>query len=242
MRWTAFLPLAATSMLASPGLASVLSFTDLSDWRSAAGLPGPGTDASANQFSAWATAEHIEDFTSIPDQLSAIGGTISNGTSTWWGWGASSGSAAGAVGMGTGPGGSRMLYAAPAGAALQFDFPAVSTASGGFLSGLHGFGGNFRFFSVSGMALNGRLIISMSSGESVIRNFSAVDSFAGFWLTSPDATITGVTVQPFGNAVGGAYVGAHALYLGYAGSVVPAPGAIALLGAAGLVGAIRRRS
>ncbi|MFM8641104.1 MAG: hypothetical protein ACKOEL_10785, partial [Planctomycetota bacterium] len=74
---------------------------------------------------------------------------------------------------------------------------------------------------------------------SLVRNFGGADPFAGFWLTDTTATIASVTVTPFGNAPAGMYVGAHTLYLGYAG--IPAPGAIVLLGAAGLIASNRRR-
>jgi hypothetical protein len=55
-------------------------------------------------------------------------------------------------------------------------------------------------------------------------------------------TITGLTLEPFSGSTSNYYIGAHTLFLGYAGvALVPAPGAIALLGAAGLVGWSRRR-
>jgi hypothetical protein len=47
--------------------------------------------------------------------------------------------------------------------------------------------------------------------------------------------------MPYGLTPPDFSIGIQDLYLGYAGVPVPAPGALALLGAAGLVGLARRR-
>jgi len=60
----------------------------------------------------------------------------------------------------------------------------------------------------------------------------------GFWVADPNQTITSFKVQPMGTAAA-YFVGAETMYLGTA--VVPAPGAIALLGAVGLLSGARRR-
>ena len=89
--------------------------------------------------------------------------------------------------------------------------------------------------------MSGRIILRLSTGESIIRNFNNDEAFAGFWLTDPYSTITGLTLEPFSGSTANYFIGAHTLYLGYAGVAIPAPGAIALLGAAGLIGWTRRR-
>lgn len=237
---TNLLALSLVASITSAASSAVVTFSDLADWRSAAGLPGLDTYSGANLFSAWSTAEHIEDFSSLAVQTTVAGGSISNGTGTWWNWSATNASAAGSVGIGNFPSGNT-LFASPTGTSLRFNFSA-GTPGGGIVSGVHGFGGNFSFFSASGSDQNGRLVIALSTGESIVRNFGGADPFAGFWLTDTTATITSVTVTPFGNAPAGMIVGAHSLHIGYAGATpIPAPGAIALLGAAGFIASNRRR-
>jgi len=236
---TNLLALSLVASMTSAASSAVVSFSDLDDWRSAAGLPG-GTDPSGNLFSAWSTDEHIENFSSLAVQTTVAGGSISNGTGIWWNWTATNASAAGSVGIGNFPTG-HTLFASPTGTSLRFSFSA-GTPDVGIVSGVHGFGGNFSFFSASGSDQNGRLVIALSTGESIVRNFGGADPFAGFWLTDTTATIMSVTVTPFGNAPAGMFVGAHSLHIGYAGATpIPAPGAIVLLGAAGLVASNRRR-
>jgi len=238
---TNLLALSLVASMSSAASSAVVAFSDLADWRSAAGLPGPDTYPGANLFSGWSTAEHIEDFSSLPAQTTLTGGSSSNGTDAWWNWSATNASG-GSVGIGNAladpSGNTRCLFASPVGTSLRLSFSA-GTPGGGIVSGVHGFGGNFSFFSASGSDQDGRLLIQLSTGESIVRNFGGADPFAGFWLTDTTATITSVTVMPFGNAPAGMFVGAHSLYIGYAG--IPAPGAIALLGAAGLTAVGRRR-
>ena len=84
-------------------------------------------------------------------------------------------------------------------------------------------------------------MLKLSDGPSIFKNFNNESDFAGFWLTDPTLTITGLTIEPVGTAAVANFVGIDTLYLGFAGAPVPAPGAIALLGAAGLVATRRRR-
>jgi len=235
---------------ASAGFVPAVSFSDLDEWRSAAGLPG-GSDPTANLFSSWSTAERIETFANVTTTgMASPWVTVSNGTSAnWWQWTASSGSPVGGVGIGTAAGAGdnadgSYIYSTPTVNALVFNFEGANSFDGTFRSGLRGIGGGFRFFSAtSGQAVNGRLILTMSNGDSVVRNFNSDTAFAGFWLTDEHTVITSLRLEPFGSVPGSYYVGAHTLYLGYAGStLIPAPGAIALLGAAGLIGSTRRRN
>ena len=238
---------AFTTSIAAAGFVPAVSFSDLDEWRSAAGLPG-GSDPSANLFSSWSTSERIENFSSVT--TSGVGVpyvSVSNGTSAnWWQWTATSGSPVGGVSIGSGPGtgdnaDGQYIYSTPTGNALVFSFTGANNSEGGFRSGLRGIGGGFRFFSASGAPVSGRLILTISNGDSVVRNFNSADAFAGFWLTDEHTVITSLRLEPFGNTMGSYFIGAHTLYLGYAGTPIPAPGAVALLGAAGLIGVTRRR-
>lgn len=229
------------------GYVPAASTTDLEIWRDMGGLPG-GTDPSANVYSAftgldgWHTSERIETFAGL---ASFTNGTAAN----WWQWSASS--SGGTVGFGTGIGSSSSpddpdrayIYASPVGSSLTFDFTGATLpppAGSAFVSGLRGIGGGFRFFSASGAAVNGRITLRLSNGDSVVQNYNSDQAFAGFWLTDEHTVITSLTLDRFGSSGANFFIGAHTMYLGYAG--VPAPGAIALLGAAGLVGATRRRA
>ena len=139
--------------------------------------------------------------------------------------------------------GDTLIYSNPARSALEFTFDGPTEEVQVFTGGLRGIGGGFRFFDSDGNSINGKLTLTLSSGERLIRNFNSDDSFGGFWLTDPNVVITSLTLEPFGSSGGQNYVGATNLYMGYAGvtAPIPAPGAVALLAAAGLVGARRRR-
>jgi hypothetical protein len=215
------------------GIVGPYATSDYQDWLDAGGLGG---DASTSLFGpSLTTSEVIEEFDSL-----AIGSfaSVSNGTSAnWWSWTATGGSG---VTVSTAVDG-HSIYSNPQNAALSFDFTGSTSTEGGFTSGLRGIGGGFRFFSASGQSVNGRIILRLSTGESIIKNFNSDEAFAGFWLTDPYSTITGLTLEPFSGSTSPFFIGAHTLYLGYAGVAIPAPGALALLGAAGLIGWSRRR-
>lgn len=236
----------AASSLATASFAGIVegpyATTDLQDWLSAGGLPG-ADDPDGNLFDpSLSTSLVIDEFNSVQTGTVISAGTfssVSNGTSAnWWSWTATGGSG---VTVSTAVDG-HSIYSNPQNAALSFDFTGSTSTEGGFTSGLRGIGGGFRFFSASGQSVNGRIILRLSTGESIIRNFNSDEAFAGFWLTDPYSTITGLTLEPFSGSTSNYYIGAHTLYLGYAGVTIPAPGALALLGAAGLIGWSRRRA
>jgi hypothetical protein len=234
MRLSIVSTLAASSLAAVSfaGVVGPYATSDYQDWLDAGGLGG---DPSTNLFSpSLTTSLHVEEFNSL-----AIGsfGSVSNGTfANWWSWTATGGD--GGVTVST-AGGGHSIYSNPANSSLSFEFNGSSSVEEGFVSGLRGIGGGFRFFNSAGQSVDGRIILRLSTGQSIIRNFNSDAAFAGFWLTDPSLTITGLTLEPFSGSTSNYYIGAHTLFLGYAG--VPAPGAIALLGAAGLVGWSRRR-
>ncbi len=250
MRLTLVATLAASSLSASAFAGMVggtYATTDLQDWLSAGGLPG-ADDPSGSLFDpSLATDLRVDEFAagSLTFGPSVSGGSgysfVSSGNaSNWWSWTATGG--AGGVSTSTGVDGDS-IFSSPANSSLNFTFGGSTSTSAetGFVSGLRGIGGGFRFFNANGQSVSGRIILTLSTGESVIRNFNSDDSFAGFWLTDASTTITGLTLEPFSGSTSSYYIGAHTLFLGYAGVAIPAPGAIALLGAAGLVGVTRRR-
>ena len=228
---------------ATAGFTTAYATSNYDDWLSAGGLPG-GSDPDGNLFTdpTTHTSLHTEDFSSLSTGLHPAG--VSNGTpANWWSWNAASGAAGGGVNV-VNNAGDTVIYSTPSRASLVFSFGGASSndSVGGapFASGLRGIGGGFRFFDEAGNAVNGRIVLTLSSGDALIRNFNSNDAFAGFWLTDPSVVITSLTLQPFGSSGGSAFVGATTLYLGYAG--VPAPGSVALLGAAGLIGLRHRRA
>jgi hypothetical protein len=245
MRLSLLSTLAAASLTAASfaGVVGPYATSDFQDWLSAGGLPG-AEDPSGRLFDpSLTTSLVVDEFNSVQTGTVISAGTfssVSNGTSAnWWSWTATGG--AGGVSVST-SGDGDSIYSNPANSALSFEFNGSSSAQEGFVSGLRGIGGGFRFFNADGQSVIGRIILRLSTGESIIRNFNSDEAFAGFWLTDPSSTITGLTLEPFSGSTSNYYIGAHTLYLGYAGvALVPAPGAIALLGAAGLVGWSRRR-
>ena len=114
------------------------------------------------------------------------------------------------------------------------EFPDPLTFS--FTPGVRAVGGNF--FGVDAEFANAAVFFSvlLSDGTSYEGEASSPASFTGFRSTTA-ATIASLTIN-VENAVGAAavYPSVDNLYFG-----VPAPGAVALLGVAGLVGSRRRR-
>jgi hypothetical protein len=205
-------------LLAGSSFANVVStvaFTGLAEWTEFAAEPGI--------FPAgWTTATASESFES---KLSVTQPSISGGLG-WSSWTAS----------------------ASAGDVTQ-EFSAMSTTKSGTtliftfsnkpspLGGLHGIGGDFGFIDASGNYQPGRIEMTLSNGAAIIQEFTAKASFAGFWITDPAITITGLTLKPLDATYA---VSATNLYFGYAG--VPAPGAFALLGIATVFARSRRRA
>ena len=213
-----FIVLAASS-IASAGVVDVVTFTNRNEWRDAA------TDPDMALFPAtWEVLFRTDNMT----EVQTPGGVASGGTD-WSSWTATSSSGE-MVSTGTG------IYSTPAGSSIILDFTGPVGPDNG---GLRGIGGGFQFFDSEGVFVPGKIWLKLSNGTSIFRNFNTETAFAGFWLTDPTLTITGLTIEPAGTAAAANFVGIDTLYLGYAG--VPAPGAIALLGAAGLIATRRRR-
>ena len=222
-----FVSVAACSLVASANAgytsagytSEVIAFTDLADWQNAP------TDADINLFGAGYSAEYyIENFNGLESGLSVSGGA------DWAAWTATS-SAGSLQTTGTG------LYAQQAGTTITMNFTASYQMP---MGGVRGIGGGFQFVDSSGKAVGGRIWLKLSTGESILRTISSADQFMGFWVADPNQTITSFQLQPMGIAATAYFVGAETMYLGHA-AAVPAPGAIALLGAVGLLGSANRR-
>ena len=213
----------ASSSIAFAGVVDVVTFTNRNEWRDAA------TDPDMALFPAtWEVLFRTDNMTEVP----IVGGVASGGTD-WSSWTATS-SASGSDGTmeSTGTG----IYSTPAGSSIILDFTGPVGPDNG---GLRGIGGGFQFFDANDAFVPGKIWLKLSNGTSIFRNFNSETAFAGFWLTDPTLTITGLTIEPAGTAAAANFVGIDTLYLGYAG--VPAPGAITLLAAAGIVATRRRR-
>ena len=212
----------ASSSIAFAGVVDVVTFTNRNEWRDAA------TDPDMALFPAtWEVLFRTDNMTDVP--VDAYG--VASGGTDWSSWTATSSANTGAM-VSTGTG----IYSAPAGSSIILDFTGPVGPENG---GLRGIGGGFQFFDSAGAFVPGKIWLKLSDGTSIVRNFNTETAFAGFWLTDPTLTITGLTIEPAGTAAAANFVGIDTLYLGYAG--VPAPGAIALLGAAGLIATRRRR-
>ena len=222
MKNFAFATIAAGSLIASVNAGyttDVIAFSDLTEWQNAP------TDGDINLFGAGYSAEYYTENFKGP----ASGSVVSGGTG-WSAWTATV-SAGSLQSTGTG------LYATLAGAALTMNFTAQYQLP---LGGVRGIGGGFQFVDSSGKAVGGRIWLKLSTGESILRTVSSADQFMGFWVADPNQTITSFQLQPMGIAATAYFVGAETMYLGHA-AAVPAPGAVALLGAAGLIGGASRR-
>ena len=212
----------ASSSIAFAGVVDVVTFTNRNEWRDAA------TDPDMALFPAtWEVLFRTDNMTDVP--VDAYG--VASGGTDWSSWTATSSASTGAM-VSTGTG----IYSTPAGSSIILDFTGPVGPENG---GLRGIGGGFQFFDAAGAFVPGKIWLKLSDGTSIFRNFNSETAFAGFWLTDPTLTITGLTIEPAGTAAAANFVGIDTLYLGFAG--VPAPGAIALLGAAGLVATRRRR-
>ena len=214
----------ASSSIAFAGVVDVVTFTNRNEWRDAA------TDPDMALFPAtWEVLFRTDNMTDVP--VDAYG--VASGGTDWSSWTATS-SASGSDGtmVSTGTG----IYSTPAGSSIILDFTGPVGPENG---GLRGIGGGFQFFDANEAFVPGKIWLKLSNGTSIFRNFNTETAFAGFWLTDPTLTITGLTIEPAGTAAAANFVGIDTLYLGYAG--VPAPGAITLLAAAGIVATRRRR-
>jgi hypothetical protein len=122
------------------------------------------------------------------------------------------------------------------GGVFSTEFPDALTFT--FTPGVRAVGGNF--FGVDAEFANAAVFFSvlLSDGTSYEGEASSPANFTGFRSTTA-ATIASLTIN-VEDAVGGnaVYPSVDNLYFGV---TVPAPGAVALLGVAGLVGSRRRR-
>jgi len=215
-----FIALAASSV-AFGGVVNVVTFTNHAEWHDAP------TDPDMALFPAnWDIHFRTDTMTAVP-----IVGGVASGGAGWSRWTATSSS--GEI-VSTGNG----IYSTPAGSSIILNFTGPVGADH---SGLRGIGGGFQFFDANGGFVPGKIWLKLSDGTSIFKTFNSQSAFAGFWLTDPTLTITGLTIEPAGTAAAANFVGIDTLYLGYAGTTAPAPGAIVLLGAAGIVANRRRR-
>lgn len=132
-------------------------------------------------------------------------------------------------------------WSATALSSLAVNSGTVSTTSPGTLTfsftgaPLNGVGGNF--FATDGAfnPVSALVFVTLNNGTSYAGVISSSSTFTGFYSTT--STITSVAIQAINPS---SPVFATADNLKFA-TVVPAPGAVALLGLAGLVGGRRRR-
>lgn len=210
--------IAAVAAVCASANAAVFTFTNASAWQQA--VDNPAIDL----FAAGISPSFItETFDGV-----AVGSSSGySGGSAWSAWAASS-SGGTVVSTGTG------LYSQPAGTSLLFNFgpPAAGEV------GVMGIGGDFRFVNSDGVRQDGRIWVRLANGASIVRTFTANDSFVGFWTNDLSAPIAALRIQPVGASASSFFVGVDNLYFG----TVPAPGAISLLAAAGLIGSTRRRA
>jgi hypothetical protein len=99
-----------------------------------------------------------------------------------------------------------------------------------FNQGVHGVGGRFFATDISFAVQQTILTVTLSDGSGFVGLVNSATAFTGFYSTG--ALITSITIA----VDSGEYPTIDNLSV-----VVPAPGAVALLGAAGLVGRRRRR-
>ena len=205
-----FAAVGVASSAASAGVVTSINCYSLKEWEAAAELAGPSMVTVFDSLTGFPPGTH---------------GSLSGG-SGWTSWTIS---AEGGVRAGK-----SFITSEVAGQSLFFDFTGSTSAE----NGLHGIGGNFGFRDAGGNFQPGTIQLTLSSGESIYQTVSAKTDFAGFWLTDPAVTITGMSLQPVSGSNLAAYsVSVDNLYFGG----VPAPGALALLGVAGICTAKRRR-
>jgi hypothetical protein len=212
--------LSAAALVASANasyIADVIAFNSLAQWQAAP------SDPKLNLFPGHTAQFYTENFNG-PD---SVGAASISGGSGWASW-----TATASNGSLTSTGTS--VQAANVGASLDFTFTEPFTMP---LGGVRGIGGGFGFVDTFGNFVAGKIWLKLSTGDSIIKTISTEQTFVGFWVTDPDQVITSIRVQPLGTAAASFRVNADTMYMG----TVPAPGAIALLGAVGLVGSRRRR-
>jgi len=106
-----------------------------------------------------------------------------------------------------------------------------------FSHGVNGVGGHFFATLWDFTVVPSTVLIGLSDGSGFIGTIDTSNQFTGFWSTGLSITSISIGVAD-GPAGGDIYASAGSLSF----AIVPAPGAIALIGLAGLVGGRRRRS
>ena len=219
-------PAALVACVASPALAGVIVFDDRAAF-GAFGLAQPGTALATESFD---TASGF-----------AAGGFTGNpGAASEWFANAQDGMIAQ----------NGALRAASANSTVTFSFrsgqvygiggdffysSSNSTVTFSFRSGqVYGIGGDFFYSSSNGSFGPGLMVLNLSDGTSYVRNVSSPTTFAGFW--SLGSTISSLSITPFGSAGASNFVATDNMAIGF----VPSPGAIALLGLAGMASRRRR--
>lgn len=215
---------AIVSSVSLAGMVDTYTFTSFTDWNDAPTDLGfvPADWATATATVTFNQPEQ-RDASSISDFVTFDGGGRVD-------WSGRSSALDGEVSQVNGA-----LFSMPAGSSLVFSF--TGNASTG---GLMGIGGQFGFYDANGNRTSGRVLVKLSDGTAILRNFNTPDAFAGFWTTPGNATITELRITAIGTGASSSFVGADSMVLGWM-APVPAPGAIALLAAAGLIGTRRRR-
>lgn len=168
---------------------------------------------------------------SLDSVLPRVGTAVSfTGGGGWWSWSMASSHPGGLLDASAG----RVASTVP-GAGIELTLTAANSVPG---AAVHGIAGDFSLLSEAGIPQSGSLILTLSDGSIAAFTISSASAFQGFWTEAPVA-ITGIAIKPdFGST--GLRVAIDNLHFGLAGAI-PAPGAIVLLAAAGLVGLRRRR-
>lgn len=220
MKNLALATLSAIALAASANagyVPDVISFTSLAEWQAAP------SDPELNLYPGRTAQFYTEDF----NGPARFGAASISGGSGWASW-----TATASNGSLSSTGSS--IYAANAGASLNFTFTEPFEMP---LGGVRGIGGGFGFRGQFGEFVAGKIWLKLSTGDSIIKTITTEQSFVGFWVADPNQVITSIRVQPLGAGAANFSVDANTMYLG----TVPAPGALALLGAVGLAGSRRRR-
>jgi hypothetical protein len=211
-----FFAIVSSAAIVASADAAIVTFTSYGDWA------GASANAELALFdSTFTPAIHTETFDGGPTSSAPS----LTGGSAWNAWSATATSGVRTNGS--------SLVASSAGNALMLSFP-----NAGGQPSLLAVGGNFQLFNSYGQKVDGRIWVRLANGSSIVRNFTANDNFVGFWSDDITAPIMSMRIQATGSGASAFTVGIDNLYL----ATVPAPGAVALLGAAALVGWNRRRA
>jgi hypothetical protein len=173
------------------------------------------------------------------------GGTVfstynGSGFYEWGNWSASAGGAGTMALSGAGYGTSQTMTANPGGTSITVTFTTPAPVAYP-THGIMGAGVQFTYSGTVGAPW--QITIAFANGSSTTQQFDAVSGgFVGVWNQNP-VTIGGSTTWYKINSItvstsGTGNLAVTNVYAGY----VPAPGAVALVGVAGLIGSRRRRA